>query len=131
MSFVISKSDYRQKFQTRGGLEVRYWSFLNRTNKAEYPIRATIVHPDGTTESISYTRSGQRYIDRESVYDLIPAKVSKERKEKLDCMPDVLRAIRCVRNKDMSGVRSANKDNVSYYGASYADDTPVEIGGTL
>lgn len=30
-------------------------------------------------------------------------------KERLDTMPDVMRAIECVRNKDLDGVRSANK----------------------
>jgi hypothetical protein len=33
-----------------------------------------------------------------------------EKDEKRDCMPDVLKAIRCVKNKDMDGVRSANKE---------------------
>ena len=46
-------------------------------------------------------------------------------------MPDVLKAIRCVRAKDMSGVRSANKIGELYEGATYADVANITVGGTL
>ena len=73
MKFEIRKDARRQKFQTRGGLEVRDWFFVNRPHTTFFPIRAIIVLPDGTTEEHPYTRSGRRYINVESELDLIPA----------------------------------------------------------
>ena len=134
MAFEIKKPTdgrVRQKLQTRDGREVQDWWFISRADRTFFPIRAIIKLSDGTTEEHPYTRGGRRYINVESPLDLVPAPRERKRVEGLDCMPDMLKAIRCVRNKDMSGVRSANKDNVPYHGPSYADDAPVEIGGTL
>lgn len=136
MAFEIKKPTdgrVRQKLQTRDGREVQDWWFINRADKTFFPIRAIIKLSDDTTEEHPYTRGGRRYINVESPLDLVPAPRERERKrvEGLDCMPDMLKAIKCVKNKNMSGVRSANKDNMPYHGLSYADDTPVEIGGAL
>ena len=88
------------------------------------------MFPNGATEEHPYTRSGRRYINVESELDLIPLKVKRERAEGLDCMPDVLRAIECVKNKDMSGVRSANKVNDVWTGAQQPYCPEVEIGSS-
>lgn len=130
MKFEIRKDARRLKFQTRGGLEVRDWFFVNRPHTTFFPIRAIIVLPNGTTEEHPYTRSGRRYINVESELDLIPIRVKRERAEGLDCMPDLLRAIECVKNKDMSGVRSANKDNDVWTGAQHPYCPEVEIGSS-
>lgn len=137
MAFEITKGEsgkMRQKLQTRAGLRVIAWRFVRCPNETFFPIRATIEMPDGTTEEHPYTRSGRRYINVESAIDLVPAVEPKEQRERerLDCMPDVLRAIECVRNKDMSGVRSANKDNVIWKEPTYGEaQANIEIGSIL
>lgn len=67
------------------------------------------------------TRGGRRYINIASRYDLMIREQKKHKKHKKhkrrtlqmgdrpDVMPDVLRAIECVRKKDFAGVKSANK----------------------
>ena len=101
----------KPKLRTRSGLEVVSWRIQEDTPDSFFPIRATIKLEDGTTTEVPYNRNGRRFINTESEWDL--EVVKQKRRElssnKLDTMPDVMRAIECVRNKDLDGVRSANK----------------------
>lgn len=103
----------KAKLRTRDGCVVQKWFSVDRPADTFFPIRAVICRSDGTTEEHPYTRSGRRYINVESGLDLIQVSAPKKRgldgSRELDCMPDVLRAIECVRSGNMAGVRSANK----------------------
>lgn len=136
MAFEIKKGERgvrRQKFKTRDGRKVKEWWFVNRPHETFFPIRAVIENADGTTEEHPYNRNGRRYINVQSELDLVPYVEHKPKghTKGLDTMPDVLKAIRCVRAKDMSGVRSANKIGELYEGATYADVANITVGGTL
>ena len=101
----------KPKLRTRSGLEVVSWRIQEDTPDTFFPIRATIKLKDGETIEVPYNRNGRRFINAESEWDL---EVARRRRrdyitDKLDTMPDVMRAIECVRNKDLDGVRSANK----------------------
>lgn len=101
----------KPKLCTRGGLEVVSWRVQEDTPDTFFPIRATIKLEDGTTTEVSYNRNGRRFINAESEWDL---EVTRRRRrdyltDKLDTMPDVMRAIECARRKDLGGVTSANK----------------------
>lgn len=94
--------------RTRSGLKVQCWRIQKDMPDTFFPIRAIIVHRDGTTEEIAYNYNGRRYINVESDYDLyVDAPVRK--KLPYDCMPEPLRAIQCVQAQNYSGIRSANK----------------------
>lgn len=129
MAFEINTNNKGKRLQTRGGLEVRDWKFVTQPHRTIFPIKAIVVRSDGTTEEILYTRSGRRYIDRESEFDLMPLKEWKSKREEgLDCMPNVLKAIRCIRNNDKDGLRAANKNADIYREDKRVYTANIEIG---
>lgn len=85
-----------------------------------FPIRAKVMSSNGEIKVLPYTRGGRRYINITSRYDLVIRRHKKHKRRKLligdrpDVMPDVMRAIECVRKKDFIGVKSANKSSKVY-----------------
>ena len=116
---------------TRGGHIVLDWFAVERAAETFFPYRALIKLSKRDVELMPYTRSGRRYINVESEYDLmlmgeeepVSASIKKMYKDAwpYDCMPDPIRAIECVKVKDMHGVRSANKE----WGMKVEDKTPI------
>lgn len=103
--------------RTRGGLDVIEWWLQEDVLDTFFPIRAKVMFSNGEIKVLPYTRGGRRYINITSRYDLVTRKHKKHKKRlrqepgKHDVMPDVLRAIECVRKKDFTGVKSANKSS--------------------
>lgn len=103
--------------RTRGGLNVIEWWKQEDVPDTFFPIRAKIMFANGEIKVLPYTRGGRRYINITSRYDLVTRKHKKHKERqrqelgKHDVMPDVLRAIECVRKKDFTGVKSANKSS--------------------
>lgn len=107
--------------RTRGGLDVIEWWLQEDVPDTFFPIRAKVMFSNGEIKVLPYTRGGRRYINITSRYDLVTRKYKKHNKKhkkrlrqepgKHDVMPDVLRAIECVRKKDFIGVKSANKSS--------------------
>lgn len=103
--------------RTRGGLDVLEWWLQEDTPDSFFPIRAKVMFANGEIKVLSYTRGGRRYINTTSRYDLETRKHKKHKRRTLqigdrpDVMPDVLRAIECVRKKDFTGLKSANKSS--------------------
>lgn len=101
--------------RTRGGLDVLEWWLQEDVPDTFFPIRAKVMFANGEIKVLPYTRGGRRYINITSRYDLVARKHKKHKRRTLqigdrpDVMPDVLRAIECVRKKDFVGVKSANK----------------------
>lgn len=116
---------------TRGGHIVLDWFIVENPNETFFPIRALIKLSKRDVELMPYTRSGRRYINVESEYDLmlmgeeepVSASIKKMCKDAwpYDCMPEPLRAIEAVKARDMHGVRSANKE----WGMKVEDKTPI------
>lgn len=92
---------------TRGGHVVAEWHKRRDKHAELIPIVATIVI-QGVPEEMTFTANGRRYINVESEYDLGIEEVKS--KEKRDCMPDVLGAIRCVREGRYSDIKRCNKN---------------------
>lgn len=101
--------------RTRSGLKVESWRIQEDVADTFFPIRAVIRHHDGTTEEVMYNYNGRRYINVQSDYDLYVDLPARE-KLKYDCMPEPLRAIRCIAEGNLYGVTSANKrDKTPFY----------------
>ena len=96
---------------TRGGHVVAEWHKRRGRHAELIPIVATIV-VHGVPEEMTFTANGRRYINVESEYDLGIEEVRT--KEKHDCMPDVLGAIRCVRERRYGDIKNHNKDYLLY-----------------
>ena len=96
---------------TRGGHVVAEWHKRRDKHAVLVPIVATIVI-QGVPEEMTFTANGRRYINVESEFDLMIEDVKN--REKLDCMPDVLGAIRCVREGRYSDIKHHNKDFLRY-----------------
>lgn len=103
--------------RTRGGLDVLEWWLQEDVPDTFFPIRAKVMSSNGEIKVLPYTRGGRRYINITSRYDLVIRKHKKHKRRMLqigdrpDVMPDVMRAIECVRKKDFIGVKSANKSS--------------------
>lgn len=101
--------------RTRGGLDVIEWWLQEDVPDSFFPVRAKVMFANGEIKVLPYTRGGCRYINITSRYDLEIREHKKHKRRTLqigdrpDVMPDVLRAIECVRKKDLAGVKSANK----------------------
>ena len=107
----LMKGGGKPKLRTRSGLEVVSWRIQEDTPDSFFPIRATIKLPDGTTAEMPFNRNGRRFINTESEWDL---EVARRRRrgyltDKIDTMPEPLKAIQCYKKRDYSGIRSANK----------------------
>lgn len=94
---------------TRGGHIVAEWHKRRGKHAELIPIVATIV-VQGVPEEMTFTANGRRYVNVESEFDLMIEEVKN--REKLDCMPDVLGAIRCVREGRYSLIKYCNKNNM-------------------
>ena len=107
----FSEIDQTTPLRTRGGLNVIEWWLQEDVPDTFFPIRAIIEMPDGLKAEMPFNRNGRRFINAESEWDLEVTRLRKRAHstDKLDTMPDVMKAIECVRNKDLDGVRSANK----------------------
>lgn len=92
---------------TRGGHVVSEWHKRRGKHAELIPIVATIV-AHGVPEEMTFTANGRRYVNVESEFDLMIEEVKN--REKPDCMPDVLSAIRCVREGRYSDIKHHNKN---------------------
>lgn len=121
------------KLVTRDGREVIDWYIIEHPEETFFPIRALVRSHDGEgQEMMPFTRSGRRYINVKSGSDLMilnamndPVK-RQPKEERLDTMPDPIKAIAAVKRHDINAVRRANKDNM----AATASDASLnyEIG---
>jgi hypothetical protein len=122
---------FKDKLMTRDGHIVLDWFIIDNPNNTFFPFRALVKLNKRDVEAMPYTRSGRRYINVESPWDLVLAGDIRERNKALkpmrkepwpyDCMPEPLRAIVAVKARDMQGVRSANKE----WGMKVEDKTPI------
>lgn len=102
----VARQGYMQVV-TRGGYEVKEWHQRQEPDTELVPIEATIVI-NGRCRKLTYTHSGRRYFNAVSEYDLLlldPAECHDR-----DCMPDVLGAIRCVREGRYFLIKYYNKN---------------------
>jgi hypothetical protein len=90
----------------RDGRKVLWWMV---DPEAPNPARPVKVRLRNITRARYYPIDG-RYEDEPSGSDLFFAEDDDTEGVRLNCMPDVIRAIRCAEKGDMQGVRMANKD---------------------
>lgn len=113
MAIVLSELKPDTKLRTRGGHKVIRWYTVEDSSWTFFPLRAVIEVAKGVTEEHPYNHNGRRYINTESELDLMVAQRRSKRRRvepwPYDCMPDPIRAMQCVEERDYKGITSANK----------------------
>ena len=91
--------------RTRDGREVLAWRVVKDPATSTWPVEVDVVGPNGK-DVLTYlvNQNGRKHANVTCDDDIILVDDAK-----LDCMPDVIKAIRCTQRGDMPGVRSANK----------------------
>ena len=114
MAIVLSELKPGTKLRTKGGHKVIRWYTVEDISSTFFPLRAVIEVAKGVTEEHPYNHNGRRYINTESELDLMVGTRKPKKRKRVepwpyDCMPEPLRAIQCVKERDYQGITNANK----------------------